>query len=153
MARGNIYEMSMDIDNVGDVTESNFYEMAGIACEFVEDANAETENEKLVQIFKQYGAETGVEEDFDGNMRPYIIFTEEVKINYFKSSFEKFKKLAESCSLEEFSTTSLYNLRFSILDPYGECVYINDTLYEFEQFLRESLTHKKYYLGNVVWMN
>ena len=44
--------------------------------------------------------------------------TEKEKI--FSENYSKFKKLADSMTLREFSTSNLYTLRSCIEDPYGE---------------------------------
>ena len=148
--RGNLYILSTNKETVYNFNEADFYHLAQNECEWVEDCDPELYANYLFEDLKEAGAETGTELHSSGQRCPYVVITKEVKQNYFKKDFEKFKELASSCDLEHFSTDSLYEIRMSIEDPYGDCAYVSDSFMAVERFVREAEENIKYYFGNII---
>lgn len=151
--RGFLYIISTEKESVFDFDETDFYHLAQNECEWVENSAHELNENCLYEKLKMMGAEAGEELHSNGNRCQYVIFTKEVKQNYFRKNFEKFKEMAVSCDLEKFSTDSLYELRLSIEDPYGDCVYVSGSFMTVERFVREAEENVRYYLGNIITMH
>lgn len=146
MARGNFYEVSKNPDELGSMTEEDFYG-SNEGSYFEDSKNSSMEIQTLFDVFHLHGMETG--QGKDG--RYYVVFTENGKESWFQSMFLKFKALADSMDLKTFSTTSMYQLKYAICDDWGDAVCVGSTLYPMDEFIREAECNEKYYFGNVVF--
>ena len=146
MARGNFYEVSLDSNNIGNMTEEDFY--GSNEGDYFEDSlDSSVDINALFNVLNSYGIKTGQGED-DGLY--YAIFTETGKENWFRSQFLELKTAVESMDLKTFSTTSMYKLKKAICDYFGDAIYLDGALYPLDEFIREAECDKKYYFGNVV---
>lgn len=145
MARGNIFEMSRYKENLGKMTEADFYEYAGKEFEYVEDNNDPRLVEQLRDVFKNAGAYILP----DGG----ISIAKAVKWNYFAKRYIRFQELAKTLDINEFATSNLYNIRSVIEDKWGDCVYTKDAgMQTFDSWLRDA-EDGVWYIGNIVFMH
>ena len=146
--RGTIYEISKAPENLGLMDESDFYEMNGVEFDYVKNEE-KTEGASAAETFLKWLRSFGT--PISGNS---FILTETVKEKIFSENYSKFKKLADSMTLREFSTSNLYTLRSHIEDPYGDAVHTEeDSFLPLERWIREAETGVRYYVGNCVIMH
>lgn len=82
-----------------------------------------------------------------------FVITKEAKLNHFRERFQLFKQLAETLTLEEFSTSMLDTLKSHIAYTFGDVIYdMYDGEYDFDDWLRLSDVNTTYYIGNVIQM-
>lgn len=152
--RGYIYEVTTEIDGLGSMDESDFYNLAGIEADYFSNA---AEEEALVKEYLKawvkYGIETGTEENSDGEKIHWIIFNRKACENFFKDRFEKMKEVAAKITLKEFSTDDVWRLKNLISDDHGDAVYCNTCFYTEDDFVRTVKMGKKHYLGHVLYMD
>lgn len=152
MARGYIYEVNTNLDRAVKINEAMFYEsIDSLAVDYVSDLDVEEQNclkQDLLDMLKKIGAKIIQEGDLYG-----YILSEDVKMNLFRNRYRKAQAIFKQMTLKEFSTSSLYSLRELIHDDYDDCIYMFDSLYPFDQWLRESECDVPYYLGNIVFMH
>lgn len=152
MARGNLYELRTDRNDLNTMDESDFYEGCGYIAEYFENADIESNVEYLLTTLQLSGIQTGEEYDEEENVRyPYFILTQEGKETYFKDRFEKAKVMLNQMTLSEFATNT-YDLIHTIEDDYTDAVYCNGCFYDLDYFIRTADVDTKYYIGNVVLM-
>ena len=60
MAKGCIYEISQDINCLGNMNESDFDRVAGVLADYFVDDDREKRAEELLTVFKKAGFETGM---------------------------------------------------------------------------------------------
>lgn len=151
--RGYIYEVTTEINNVGFMDESDFYSLVGVEADYFVDAEYEDDKVKdYLESWEKYGAETGMEEKDDGEEIPWIIFNRNARRNFFKKRFDEMKAVAESITLDEFSTDKVSILKSLIIDNYSDAVYFNSCFYTEDDFIRMAEAGRKYYIGHVVYM-
>lgn len=151
--RGYIYEVTTEIDNLGFMDESDFYNLAGVEADYFSNAAAEEVLVKeYLEAWVKYGAETGTEENDDGEKIPWIIFNRKACKNFFKKRFNEMKKAAAEITLDEFSTDEVCILKNLIFDNYGDAVYLDSCFYAEDDFIRDIEIGRKYYVGHVVYM-
>lgn len=151
--RGYIYEITTEIHNCGFMYEADFYDLAGTEADYFEDAEYEEKKVKdYLESWEKYGAETGTEENDDGEEIPWIIFNRNARRNFFKKRFDEMKTVAESITLDEFSTDKVSTLKSLIIDNYSNAVCFNSCFYTEDDFIRMAEMGKKYYIGHVVYM-
>lgn len=156
MARGNLFEISTHIDDLGETTESDFYVQCGIIADYFSDIDPVKPTKELLSRFLSAGIETGVQDDAEGRARPWFRLTQSSRQGFFKNKYEEFQRAANKLTLEEFSTgiDDIANL----MEPqYSDAVYVTDNTGVYydsiDDFLRNAETDVKYYIGNVVYMN
>ena len=169
MSRGYIYEISDNIDTVGNMDQSDFYEsISALEVDFVanipENQQAEL-REAFIQMLKSCGAvirlvtDTDPEEFSDG---VYAVtgLKKKKKKNFFYDRFKRMKQLAESITLTQFAIDSndkrslpLYHLKKAIEEDYGDMVYLNSSWYTVDYFIRTADPNRTYYIGNVVCLD
>ena len=151
--RGYIYEVTTEINNVGFMDESDFYSLVGVEADYFEDAEYEDDKVKdYLESWEKYGAETGMEEKDDGKEIPWIIFNRNARRNFFKKRFDEMKAVAESITLDEFSTDKVSTLKSLIIDNYSNAVYFNSCFYPEDDFIRLAEAGRKYYIVHVDYM-
>ena len=85
----------------------------------------------------------------------YFIFRATYKEQYFQRRFEKFKKLAESITLEQFaSSIFVYDIERCLDEPYGVYITDEDSAYQtLDKFVRNELSfgkQSKFWLGSTL---
>lgn len=156
MARGNLFEISTFIEDLGETNETDFYVQCGIIADFFSDIDPVKPTKELLFRFVSAGIETGVQDDADGASRPWFRLTERSRQEYFRPRYEDFKRVVSELTLEEFSTSTatITNL---IETQYGDAVYVPDNAGTYfdsiDEFLRNASLDVKYYIGNVIFMN
>lgn len=152
MGRGCIYEVYTEETQYIGIKEDMFYESVdSLAIDYVLDISAEEQNDlkkRMLDILKKSGAKIIKKDDMYG-----FILSNEVKMSLFCDRYHKAKEFFEQMSLKEFSTSDLYSLRELIHEDYDDCVYAFDSLYPFDQWIREAECNVPYYLGNIVLMH
>lgn len=156
MARGNLFEISTFIDDLGETNESDFYVNCGVIADWFSDVDPVKPTKELLSRFVSAGIETGVQDDTEGRSRPWFKLTERSRQEYFRPKYDAFKEAVEHMTLDEFSTRTdtVTNL---IETQYGDAVYVPDNAGVYydsiDDFLRNASLDVKYYIGNVVFMN
>lgn len=153
MARGNIYEVTTDLEYGFDMDEVDFYDKyEALQIDYVENMEKWTsieETEAFIMSLAGEGAETGFENKYGIDV-PYFSFSLISKKHHFESRLHRVKALAEQMTLTEFSSdsTAVWNLREAVEDNNGDCIYMNGSLYTLDKFIRDAETGVKYYLNS-----
>lgn len=147
MARGYLYELATEKDNLGNVTESDFYDKCGVYADYFENlAFYQTATDELLKCLQSRGIDVNFEDKS-------FILTQETQLNYFKSNYQLFMKMAKDLTLEQFADPGkAYELSRFITDTYSDAVYIN-AFYDFDDFMRDAELDTRYYIGNVILMH
>lgn len=147
MARGYLYEISNNKNKLGSTTAEN---ISGIQEKMGLDSvhNDSTSNITRALVLKHLSEKCGATITKDLG----IIFTKEAKKKYFEEKYQRFTSLAKKMTLEIFSTSSLYDLRDSIENNYGDIVFNTDeeTWDTFDAFMRQAACDIPYYIGNIM---
>lgn len=166
--RGFMIEVTTDIKNIGFLSEEDLSDsIEALAVDFVANASqevAERERKSFVEMVKAFGGETGferIEPDDDGEVCevPYVVITDDVKRNYFRSMLERLRKLAASISLDQFAgidagNYKLIEIKHAVQDDYGDMVYLENMYhYALDEFMRVVVDGTKCYIGNVVLLH
>lgn len=153
MAKGCIYEISQDINCLGNMNESDFDRVAGVLADYFVDDDREKRAEELLTVFKKAGFETGMEYDDSGSEWFWFRFSDESRKEYFRPRYERFSKMAAEMTLDDFSQ-NVYRLLDCIEDQYGDATCLNGSYYDaLDYALRVMDPGVKYYVGNVVFAN
>lgn len=151
---GYIYEITTDLNTVELMRKEDFYDRSDFeANEFSEPEDEKSAVKEYLEAWKNYGAETGTEENGDGEKIHWIIFNQQACENFFKDRFKKMKEAAAKITLREFSTDDVWRLKNLISDDHGDAVYCNTCFYAEDDFVRTVKMGKKHYLGYVLYMD
>jgi len=153
MARGYCYEICSNLDEIGNLSESDLYEYAGHEFDFASDLASEDsieETTNFAEMLKNCGAEVIDVANDNGDNAYRVVFAEDTKLKYFSQRFASLKKLAAEITAEQFSedSTELYDLRQAITNTCGDMVYFDGCLYNLDTFIRHAVVGKEYYIGN-----
>ena len=159
MARGYLFEISRNMDALGNLSEESIVETDFAFCEadYYNELNKDeihTCVEDFLERFAHLGCTTGSEDDH-GKSIPYIVFSDEAKKNYFRNKYVEFLKATEDMSLHDFATDSslAYCLSHYINDSYSDAVMWDSSFYTLDAFVRSTETGTKYYIGNILLMH
>lgn len=151
MARGILYELQEDLEDVGTTSESDFFEYLGHEFSHIaESVDSNGEIELLLAYLRELGAETGVVADgTNGRGVPYVEITDNVKKAYFQECYNQFTELLKKLTIDQFINDGYaYKLRNAIDDEYGDAVTnINDEFRTLDYFMRNA--SGRYYVGKV----
>lgn len=163
MARGTLYELETNPENLFSKSESEFYDYAGHQFEYISQEEPEGAARTLIGRMQEEGAETGTERipasdipgygSDEGTVEvPWFEVTPEVRKNYFLLQFRKMKKLAENMTLSDFvDGIHVFDLREAAEEHYGDAVTMQDNGFaSFDAFMRNA--EGRYYVGNVFFM-
>lgn len=151
MARGYIYEASRGVNDLGQMTEEDFYDACGFIADYFENADRKTGAEELLTFLSHRLVETGYDADDSGQEWPWFRLTEKSKLSYFRPQYEEFRKKASEMTLEKFSQ-DVYLFLDTIQDRYGPAMKLPDAWYgSIDEAFRNLETGVKYYIGNVVF--
>lgn len=150
MARGYLYEIAADMDNLGEMDESDFYGNVGYEAVYFQNESDNHSAESLIDYLKQFGMEIGTKKDTSGREYPWFSFSKESREEYFRKKYVKTKEIVDKMTLEEFST-DVVTLMHTIEDTYSDAMYFNDSIYSMDHFFRE-MGPGRYYIGNIVYM-
>lgn len=153
MARGIVYEIETDRDNVGFLDESDLYDLAGYGADYFQNIENETPIlQKFLKRWKDYGAYTGTVTNYEGKSIPWIVFTRDAREAYFKAKFVTMQKLAATMTFDQFCS-DVTNLKRAVCDTYDDAVYFNKYFQPMDDFLRTLILGKRYYIGHAVFMH
>lgn len=174
MARGYIYHIVTDPDNLGNMSASNFYEDIDALCvEFVEDSDPAIAAQNT-NSFASMLANSGFlirpdtdSESQDREVAAFILETggqhhlDECRKRYFKPLLDALKQEVASMDLDTFVSErcNTYSLKSKINDDYGDAVYLDTTdyggvLYTMHEFIRGLEPNMVYYVAqNTVLMH
>lgn len=156
MARGNLFEISTYIDDLGETNETDFYVQCGVIADWFSDIDPVIPTKGLLARFQTAGIETGVQDDAEGRSRPWFRITERSRQDFFRSRFESFQKVVSEMTLEEFSTGT-DTIADLMETQYNDAIYVPDNTGVYydsvDEFLRKASVDVKYYIGNVVLMH
>ena len=149
MARGYIYEISENKEELFRMDESDFYEKINFEADYFSNENLEERSfleEKLNPLGIEFVHEKGTD---------HITFmiSEQQKENYFQDRYEKLKKKVNEITLAEFAQGRFDDIQSLIEDTFDDAMYYNYELMTLDTFIRISNPNSKYYLGNVVLMH
>lgn len=153
MARGNLYEIEADINNIGMAGSDDFLDYAQHEFDYITITDApEYDVAYLLNYFNALGMETGYE-IHEGKSIPYVDITESGKKAYFAGSYQAFIKNAKDLSLDGFvNENTAYELRRLLEDPYEDAVTSQDNEFQsFDHFMRTA--SGRYYIGSVFYMH
>lgn len=146
---GHVYELLTE-KNVHFPLKANYIEeYAGNDFLYCEDMNPEHVKEKIndfIKLMKEYGAETGKDDGI-----PYFILSDNVRSNYFKQHFERFKKTISEINTVTDFISKMSTISDCINDILGDCVY-NNALSSMDSWFKNA-EKTKYYVGNVVFIH
>lgn len=86
---GHVYELLKEKEVPFPLIADSIAEYAGTKFSHCKDMEPEDVTEQIndfIKLMKDYGAETGTDDGV-----PYVIMSEDVRLNYFKQHFERFK--------------------------------------------------------------
>lgn len=153
MARGTIYEIDKDPNQLFLASKHDFFNYVDIEFEYVEDIEDTSYSVLyLLESFKSAGMQIGVEKI--GKLEiPFFVIDEASKCKYFKDRYKRFQKVAADLTLEEFATgTNFWTLKYLLEETYGDCVTCKeDTFQTLDRFVRDACDGK-YYIGRVFFM-
>ena len=161
MARGMIYHITKQREDLGLMSEDDFYGMTGaLGCDYVEDckdASARNALERLHMALWDAGMKvhcTGMERCWFSFHTPADI--SRAKSVYFEEKFKKMKQMADAITPEQFSSDSseVYRLRMVIEDTFGDMVWDGYELHTADRFIRKLEPDTVYYVAdNTVYMH
>lgn len=156
MARGNLYEISIDRDELGNMDESYFYNcLSAINADYVQNKEGEEKEEataQFVEMMEKYGAETGSGDE----KTVYFYVNDSVRQNYFRRRYDELKDKVQKLEFSSFISNrfEIWDIKHLLHDTYGDAVYYNDTYMTVDTFLRAyAKDGERYYIGNVVFMH
>ena len=156
--RGYMFEANSTPELFFGMEKSDFFnDLDQLHVEFVENAEPEQARAQLDwlrQLFANSGAELGEDVDPDTNEPIFWIrISDDTKRRFYESRFSYAKKLLSEMSLNVFSGVehgSLGLLKSTIDDDYGCMVYLDESFYTLDDFVRYAIPDKKYTFSNNV---
>jgi hypothetical protein len=121
----------------------------------VRDVEAETAENYVCEFLKRIGADWTLENEdvCEGGAVYSFVMNDDMKRSFFRQRFDTAKELMGRMTLDEFACDDPYKLRYAIYDDYGDVVYYNCCLYDLDDFIRNAIPGKRYYIGTrVVFM-
>lgn len=159
MARGHLYEISTDRNDLGNMDESDFYNrLASISADYVQNKEGEEKEEKtawFIEMLGGYGAETGKTDDGNESLM-YFYVSDKVKQNYFRCRYEEFKSKSQDFKFSDFTDDrfKVWDIERLLHDKYNDAVYYDGVFMTIDTFLRAyAKDGERYYIGNVVFMH
>lgn len=174
MARGYIYHVVSDPDNLGNMTASNFYnDLDALCVDFTEDSVPETalhNTNCLAKTLEHDGFVIRPDTEAADEGREAAAFVLETKDQadldacrrrYFKPMLEELKKEVAAMDLDTFSSErcNTYSMTSKINDSYGDAIYLDisecgGTVYTMHEFIRGLNPDTTYYVAqNTVLMH
>ena len=104
MARGCLFEMEKNLENVRTASESSFYDLAEHEFAFIQTCTEDERREHIRQFLEymeKIGIETGTMDTGDCQI-PYFIVTDDGKRRYFAQKLDKLKEEVSNMTLEDF---------------------------------------------------
>lgn len=155
MARGYLYAVNNEEEGTLtlNVSEEELYNLSGYEFDCISNLSKEESNQlasDLVKRFAAYGAKTGVEKTDDGDF-PYVIFTSDVKRNYFTKRLKSLKELVSSLTIDQFIDND-WKIKELVDAPYYDAVYYNGSFRTFDNFIRNVTNETKVIFGSVLYM-
>lgn len=148
-----IFEISKKVIDKADFNDSfsycESYFVGGIADYVSDSADRDDDLEWLENVLLD---RIGEFVDFDKEEGSFI-FKEGFKEEYFRPNFEKFKKMAEEITLEDFASSSLetYKLKVLMSDDFSFYFDEEGDLSNLDSFIRTgAIADVKYYIGGTV---
>lgn len=165
MARGTMFEIGeqgCDIDELGKLDESEFYDrLDTLSVSYVKNHDkytTESEIENLTERFQSCGFpvreitnEKGIALKVIGPLGKEEL--DAAKAAYFKSQFQLLSNLMQAVDMEKFITDSFaYQLASAVEDTYGDCICLDAgmgvrEIHTMDKFIRLMQPDKGYYLG------
>lgn len=152
MARGVIYEIDKDPNQLFSMTEDCFYD-------FVDDYVSEIEDPSysvtyLLEKCRAAGMQVGFEK-FEDLEIPFFVIDRSSREKFFEAKWEKLKEEVSMLSLSDFATGryDYWTVRYLLEDDYGDAVTcMADTLQSLDRFMREA-EDGRYYIGRLFYMH
>jgi len=149
MARGYIYEISKNPENIGEMTEDCFYNMSlDYVTNIEEETAASLVDDFMLSLHEMFGFTIG-REFINGKCQNFIIANSISKKAYFEKRFLDFKDKVTVMTLDEFLSET-WNLEMLINDRYSDAVYEDECFHTKDQFIRNMELGVKYYISNHV---
>lgn len=148
MARGYIFEVAEEKDDLLNITADHFYErLSEFHVDYVSDEiDVDVVTQNFLEMLQQYGFSVDFAE------KSFVVTTDG-KMQYFRSRFAAVQKMITEMTLLTFATSELYSLRSLIQDDYSDIVCDpNGMCHDVDCWIRIADTHK-YYIGGVVLMH
>lgn len=162
MARGYIFEVSDSIDELGTISEDDYYGRLGeLAVDYVEDRKGEARDAAIdtaLGTMKNKGMETG-SKDIGGVIWKWFIPTKSCLKRMSEEALGDFRKHAAGLTAEDFAEDSykLFETRQALKNTCGDLFIKPDGCeYPFLQWIANLPDEKfgeKFYFGNVVLMH
>lgn len=156
MARGNLYEISIDRDELGNMDESYFYDcLSAISADYVQNKEGEEKEEataQFIEMMEKYGAKTGSGDE----KTVYFYVNDSVRQNYFRRRYDELKDKVQKLEFSSFISNvfEIWDIKHLLHDTYGDAVYYNSEYMTVDTFLRAyAKDGERYYIGNVVFMH
>lgn len=146
---GHVYELLKEKEVPFPLIADSIAEYAGTKFSHCKDMEPEDVTEQIndfIKLMKDYGAETGTDDGV-----PYVIMSEDVRLNYFKQHFERFKKVASEINAVADFVSKIDTLSDCIDDSISDCIY-NGSLYSMDSWFKNA-EMTKYYIGNVIFVH
>lgn len=146
---GYVYELLKEKNVPFPLIADSIAEYAGTKFSHCKDMEPETVKEAIedfIELMKQYGAETSTEDGI-----PYFILSEDVRLNYFKQHFNRFKKVASEINTVTDFVSKMHTISDCIDDTLDDCIYDN-SLYSMDSWFKNAEI-TKYYIGNVIYVH
>lgn len=150
-----MYEVVTDKDAVNAMSASDFHYCLGeLGCDYVMDHDEEKSEQELESfrgLLKKGGL--AIEKEWGEGPCLKIGPLEEGKLREAKKSmlhglYVEFKKLAAAMTEGDFlEHTKVMDVMSALDDQYGDCVYLDGTIYTVTRFIREMEPDTAYYIG------
>lgn len=155
MARGCLFEMEKNLENVRTASESSFYDLAEHEFAFIQTCT-EDERKEYIRQFLEYmekiGIETGTMDAGDYQI-PYFIVTDDGKRRYFAQKLDKLKEEVSNMTLEDFLDRWISFPLESLIDgDWDDAVTMQEyTFQSMDHFFRTA--DGQYFIGSVFYMH
>lgn len=169
MSRGIMYHITTAPENLGSMTEGDFYEdRHALNVDYVKDQPPEAARasvQRLVKRLEDAGFKATADESPDGEPAWRIDSLSETellnaKIRFFRDRFEQARMVMEKLTVEQFATGApeLQKLETLLRDRWGDMVYLGSEFgelsYTLDGAIREFQPNTTYWLaGNTVLLH
>ena len=124
--------------------EDEIYHLGVDRIKTLDTKEAEFVSTNFINKLVKYGARRTTNGGF--------VVTNEMKLNYFRQRFHRFKKAVGNLTLFEFSTSTLDTIKTHILNSFGDVVFDPEGEFEFDDWVRVCEVNQVFYIGNVIQM-
>ena len=155
MARGCLFEMEKNLENVRTASESSFYDLAEHKFAFIQTCTEDERREHIRQFLEymeKIGIETGTMDAGDCQI-PYFIVTDDGKRRYFAQKLDKLKEEVSNMTLEDFLDRWISFPLESLIDgDWDDAVTMQEyTFQSMDHFFRTA--DGQYFIGSVFYMH